>query len=225
MKNGFVIYGFIVYHWKRVEDAVSRVNLIIYLKLYYLDKAMFHYYIEPKVIPDLLTEDEIEYLKKESIDKLEPSTVNKDTIVKSIRISESVWLESSDPIIKNIMKKCISRIDEPIGHCEDLQVVRYKSGGYYKPHHDSHPTWKNPRIYTFIMALNDEYEGGETSFPKLNIKFKFKKGDCLFFHNFDNYRVFTSSALHCGQHVKSGEKWICNLWVRKFPKSEPHHAQ
>jgi hypothetical protein len=27
----------------------------------------------------------------------------------------------------------------------------------------------------------------------------------------------TSKALHGGQPVKSGEKWICNLWVRKYP--------
>jgi prolyl 4-hydroxylase len=27
----------------------------------------------------------------------------------------------------------------------------------------------------------------------------------------------TSDALHGGQPVKSGEKWVCNLWVHKYP--------
>jgi prolyl 4-hydroxylase len=190
-----------------------------------MNKVMFHYYIEPKVIPDLLTEDEIEYIKKESINKLKPSTIDEGKILKSIRKSETAWLNIKDPIIRSVIEKCASRKDKPFTHCENLQVVRYKSGGYYKPHHDSNPTWKNPRIYTFIMALNDEYEGGETSFPKLNIKFKLKKGDCLFFHTLDNYEAFTSMALHDGQPVKSGEKWVCNLWVHKYLIPESHHAQ
>jgi hypothetical protein len=27
----------------------------------------------------------------------------------------------------------------------------------------------------------------------------------------------TSKALHGGLPVKSGEKWVCNLWVRQYP--------
>ena len=187
---------------------------------------MFHYYIEPKVIPDLLTEDEIEYIKKESIDKLKPSTTgdfHKDD--ESTRKSESAWLDPDDPIINNIMRKCSSRLKRSIECCEELQVVRYKSGGFYKQHQDCRNLYQNPRMYTFIMALNDDYEGGETSFPNLDIKFKLKKGDCLFFHTLDNYEDFTSLALHGGQPVKSGEKWICTIWVHKYPRPEPLHAQ
>ena len=186
-----------------------------------MNKVMFHYYIEPKVIPDLLTEDEIEYLKKESIDKLEPSTtgVNCVSTDKSIRKSESAWLDPNDPIMNNITRKCISHIDKPIGHCENLQVVRYKEGGYYVPHQDALfiDDCHNDRLYSFIIALNDDYEGGETLFANLDIKYKLKKGSVLFFHTSDNYEFETNMALHSGEPVKSGEKWICNLWVHKFP--------
>ena len=187
---------------------------------------MFHYYIEPEIIPNLLTEDEIEYIKKESIDKFKPSTIGDFYKVnESTRISETVFLLKDDPIINNLMKKCISRIDKPIECCEELQVVRYKSGGFYKQHQDCRNLYQNPRMYTFIMALNDDYEGGETSFPNLDIKFKLKKGDCLFFHTLDNYEDFTSLALHGGDTIKSGEKWICTIWVHNYPKPEPLHAQ
>ena len=181
---------------------------------------MFHYYIEPKIIPNLLTEDEIEYIKKESIDKLKPSTVGprgKYVNAEYIRKSESTWLDRNDPIINNLMRKCISRIDKPIGHCEQLQVVRYTEGGFFHPHQDCNIYEKNKRLYTFIIALNDDYEGGETSFPNLDIKYKLKKGGCLFFYNFDNDEFVTDMALHSGEPVKSGEKWICNLWVHKHP--------
>ena len=78
---------------------------------------------------------------------------------------------------------------------------------------------KNPRLYTFILALNDEYDGGETSFPNLKSEYRLHAGDALFFDTLDNYELETSKALHGGKPVKSGEKWICNLWVRKYPYS------
>jgi len=48
-------------------------------------------------------------------------------------------------------------------------------------------------MYTFIIALNDEYEGGETVFPNIRKQYRLEKAP-----------------------VKSGEKWICNLWVRMY---------
>jgi len=193
-----------------------------------MNRVMFHYYIEPKVIPDLLTEDEIEYIKKESINEFTPSTFGRNTALgvvdESFRKSETAWLSTDDPIIRSAVERCASRIDKSIGHCE-VQVVRYKTDGFYKPHQDVILKYlPNIRQYTFILALND-YEGGETSFPNLDIKFKLKKGDCLFFHTLDNYEFVTNMALHNGEPVKSGEKWICNLWVWKYPIPELHHAQ
>jgi hypothetical protein len=76
---------------------------------------------------------------------------------------------------------------------------------------------KNSRLYTFILALTDDYDGGETEFPNINKSFKLKAGDALFFNTLDNYGLDTSRALHGGKPVKSGEKWICNLWVRQDP--------
>ena len=193
-----------------------------------MNKVMFHYYIEPKVIPDLLTEDEIEYIKKESINKLSTSKVfntvdqNEGEYIADINLrnSDSMFIESNDPIINRIIKKCVGLTNKQFIHCEQLQVVRYKSGGFYKPHQDVEPFglgYSNKRLYTIIIALNDDYEGGETSFPKLDIKFKLKKGDALFFHTLDNYELKTDMAIHSGEPVKHGEKWICNLWVHKDP--------
>ena len=184
---------------------------------------MFNYYIEPKVIPDFLTEDEIEYIKKESINKLIPSGVfdnlhgeyNND---RSIRNSDSTSLEFGDPIVDNVIRRCVGLTNKPFINCEELQVTRYKPGGFYTPHQDAEPAYYiNRRLYTILIALNDDYEGGETSFPNLNIKYKLKKGDALFFHTLDNYELHTSMALHGGEPVKSGEKWVCNLWVHKYP--------
>ena len=182
---------------------------------------MFHYYIEPKVIPNLLTEDEIEYIKKKSIDKLEPSLVASGfggIFDDNIRKSEEVMLESNDPILNSVVRKCVGLTNKPFENAEGLQVLRYKEGGYFKHHQDVNPYFMiNRRLYTIMIALNDDYEGGETDFPGLNVEYKLKKGSALFFHTLDNHKLHTSLALHGGKPVKSGEKWICNLWVHKYP--------
>ena len=185
------------------------------LKKYVTNIVMFSYYIEPKVIPNLLTEYEIEYIKKESINNFVPSYIGDNSHV--IRKSETAYLNSNDPILNIIIKKCVGLTNKPFENCEQLQVLRYREGGYFKPHQDSPHEGENKRLYTFIIALNDDYEGGETSFPNLGIKFKLKKGDAVFFHTLDNREQYTSMALHAGEPVKSGEKWGVTLWVRQHP--------
>jgi predicted 2-oxoglutarate/Fe(II)-dependent dioxygenase YbiX len=176
-------------------------------------------YRKPVVIPNFISEEEIEHIKRESESKLKPSAVSLDFKVdESVRVSETAWLGLQDPIINRVANRCVSLTDRPIQNCEKLQVLRYKPGGFYKPHQDTFSDTKgNKRMYTIILALNDDYEEGETEFPNLHTKYKLKKGDALFFHTLDNYEFKTSKALHGGRPVKSGEKWICNLWVRKYP--------
>ena len=177
-------------------------------------------YEEPQVIPNFLTKVEMKHIMEKAETKLDVSTVAEDRkIDKNIRDSETAWLDTaSDPIVKRVAQRCVSLTDRPLANCEHLQVLRYKPGGHYKPHQDSFSDTKgNKRMYTVILALNDDYEGGETEFPNLKKKYKLKAGDALFFHTLDNYELMTSKALHGGRPVKSGEKWICNLWVHKYP--------
>lgn len=192
--------------------------MVILLFLIVLLAYLLPTYPKPVVIENFLSENERIHIKQEAKSKLQASTVDKDRRVdEQIRKSETAWLSTEDPIVRRVVERCVSRTDRPIENCEQLQVLRYKEGGHYNPHQDVFYQDKNKRLYTFIIALNDEYEGGETAFPHLNEKYKLKAGDALFFHTLDNYGLDTSDALHGGQPVKSGEKWVCNLWVHKYP--------
>jgi prolyl 4-hydroxylase len=174
-------------------------------------------YPEPVVMKDFISKEEREHIMKSAEDKLRPSTVTQDfKLDERVRKSETAWLDKRDPVVKGVMERCLEFTDRPIHNCEKLQVLRYKPGGHYTPHQDIFASDKNMRMYTFIIALNDDYEGGETSFPNLNKTYKLDAGDALFFNTLDNYELDTSKALHGGNPVKSGEKWICNLWVRKY---------
>ena len=192
--------------------------MVILLFLIVLLVYLLPTYPKPVVIENFLSEKECIHIKQEAKSKLHVSTVDKDRRVdEQIRKSETAWLSTEDPIIRSVVERCVSRTDRPIENCEQLQVLRYTEGGHYNPHQDVFYQDKNKRLYTFIIALNDEYEGGETAFPNLNEKYKLNAGDALFFHTLDNYGLDTTDALHGGQPVKSGEKWVCNLWVHKYP--------
>jgi|TARA_B110000977_G_scaffold129135_1_gene164708 alkylated DNA repair dioxygenase AlkB len=173
-------------------------------------------YPDPTVIENFLSESERRHIIQEASIKLETSMISRDKqINESIRKSETAWLNKEDPVVKGVIQRCLKYTDRPFENCEKLQVVRYKPGGHYKPHQDAFKDDKNMRIYTFILALNDGYDGGETEFPNLNKSYKLKAGDALFFDTLNNYDFLTSKALHGGKTVNHGNKWICNLWVRK----------
>ena len=176
-------------------------------------------YQKPRVIPKFISDEEIEHIKKKAESKFSTSTVAmNEPIDKTVRDSETAWLNLEDPVVNRVAERCVSLTDRPLKNCEKLQVLRYGSGGFYSPHQDTFSDVKgNKRMYTIILALNDDYEGGETAFPNLRMKYKLNKGDALFFHTLDNYGLMTSKALHGGLPVKSGEKWICNLWIHKYP--------
>jgi predicted 2-oxoglutarate/Fe(II)-dependent dioxygenase YbiX len=191
--------------------------MILLLFLILLILYLLPVYQKPRIFHNFLTPDERRHIMTEAEKELEPSVVSDDRVLdETIRKSETAWLSREDPVVDSVIRRCLKYIDRPIENCERLQILRYKPGGYYKPHQDIIDDGNNPRLYTFILALNDEYEGGETVFPVLDVEYKLKAGDALFFDTLDNYELETSKALHGGKPVKSGEKWICNLWVRKY---------
>jgi hypothetical protein len=194
----------------------SKMILLLFLILLVI--YMIPVYPQPKVYHDFITPEERKYIIERSEKELKTSLVSEDRYIDdSVRKSETAWLDRDDPIVRNVMERCLEYTDRPLANCEKLQVLKYKPGGFYKPHQDAFENDGNMRMYTFILALNDDYEGGETEFPNLGKEYKLRAGDALFFETLDNYELMTSKALHGGQPVKSGEKWICNLWVRKYP--------
>jgi predicted pyridoxine 5'-phosphate oxidase superfamily flavin-nucleotide-binding protein len=136
-------------------------------------------YQKPRVIPNFISDEEINHIKKEAESKFSTSTVAANgTIDKTMRDSETAWLDLEDPVVNRVAERCVSLTDRPLKNCEKLQVLRYGSGGFYNPHQDTFSDIKgNKRMYTIILALNDDYEEGETIFPNLRRKYKLRKGD------------------------------------------------
>lgn len=174
-------------------------------------------YRHPRVLSRMLTHEECDYIMETSRRRLKPSTVAQShDLDERVRRSDTAWLAKDDAIVQRVTRRLLKHCDRPVVNCESLQVVRYEPEGFYNPHHDAFRE-KNPRMYTFLIALNDDYEGGATSFPRLKKEYRLKKGDVLLFDTLDNYGLRNSAALHGGKPVLAGEKWIANLWVHVYP--------
>lgn len=191
------------------------IILLAILTILFLMRPRYH---QPFIYRNFIPHETCDYIIEQVRDKLKPSTVSMKKVVDTdVRKSETAWLGTEDPIVKAVVDSCTSTTDRPLCNCEKLQVLKYTPGGFYKPHQDAFVGEKNMRKHTCIIALNDDYEGGETEFPNINKKYKLKKGDMLFFNTMNDWGMMTPEALHGGRPVTSGEKWICNLWIRTFP--------
>ena len=113
----------------------------------------------------------------------------------------------------------------PFANAEDLQVVKYKPNGYYKAHYDSccdkedcndFTELGGNRVITMVIYLNDDFDGGATKFINLNKEIKPDKYSGILFYSLNKAqnKCHTNSK-HAGMPVKSGEKYIANVWIRE----------
>jgi prolyl 4-hydroxylase len=178
-------------------------------------------------ILNFLTYEECDKIIELSKGKMVSSKVykpNEDLLDNKTRISEQCWLKDNDPFIKNISDKVKSYTNTHSNYLEDLQVVNYKPGGFFKPHYDACVGNKadcerlnkdGTRYLTVLFYLNDNLEGGETIFPKINKLVKPEKGKAVIFQNVDHNGAIITQSLHGGEPVKHGEKWIANKWIKQ----------
>jgi hypothetical protein len=70
------------------------------------------------------------------------------------------------------------------------------------------------RLITFLIYLNDDYDGGETAFPKLGFSHRGTLGGGIYFVNALADLQPDLRMLHAGCPTTRGEKWIITQFVR-----------
>ena len=132
-------------------------------------------------------------------------------------------VQDMDIVLEVIRNRISTATRIPVPVFEPTQVLHYDVGEEFKPHHDfldpANPDHGNllefgQRIATFLIYLNEEFEGGETQFPKVGIEFRGKAGDAIFWANVDREAQPDPLTLHAGLAPTSGEKWILSQWIR-----------
>jgi prolyl 4-hydroxylase len=205
--------------------------------------------VRPRVftIENFLTAKECQEVIRSGLDQgLTESTLytsplakqNRDT---STRSSSNAWLSrDTSSLTKKIYEKAaaLTKIDPNLFQnfhessaqyhsiAESLQIVRYKKGEEYTPHHDFiSPSINNryqpSRFATLLIYLNDVEEGGDTRFPRAvnnhsaeGLEITPKVGSAVLFYNALEDGNFDDLSQHGGNKVLAGNKWLANLWVR-----------
>jgi prolyl 4-hydroxylase len=84
------------------------------------------------------------------------------------------------------------------------QILRYGPDDHYVPHQDGGIGFES-RYFSVVCYLNDDFLGGETSFPGLGHMTKPVTGKAI---------VFPSHYLHGSVPVIRGEKFVIVSWLR-----------
>jgi hypothetical protein len=123
-----------------------------------------------------------------------------------------------------IQYRIAAAVGLPVANMEGQTVLHYEVGEQITEHFDfvnpRMPSYdeeirrRGERIITFLIYLNDDYEGGETDFPLLGVRHKGRRGQGLFFVNALPSGGPDSRTVHAGRPPTRGEKWLLSQFIR-----------
>lgn len=180
------------------------------------------------VFGGLLSDQECDAL----IELSRPRLVRSETVdnatggseVNAARTSDGMFFERGEtPLIAGIERRIAELVRWPLENGEGLQILRYRPGAEYRPHHDYfdpvHPGTARilqrggQRVGTIVMYLNTPEGGGSTTFPEVGLEVAPVRGNAVFF-SYDRAHPATKT-LHGGAPVLAGEKWVATKWLRQ----------
>ena len=133
-------------------------------------------------------------------------------------------LVNADVVVLLVRERLAATFGYDASAMEAPQLLHYAVGQQFAPHFDflddAIPAYAQSvaalgqRFATLLVYLNQDYEGGETDFPKLEYRFRGRTGDALMFANTDANGQADRRMLHAGLSPTAGEKWVLSQWVR-----------
>ena len=140
--------------------------------------------------------------------------------VDAVRNNNMSWVDNDHPMVRSLNQRIAALTGIPLENQEPLQVLHYRPGEEYLPHHDAFTPGNRQlehggnRIATVILYLNSVLAGGGTFFPEMDMRVFPHAGLGLFFRSVKDGQVLQKS-LHAGEPVLQGEKWIATKWIRE----------
>lgn len=179
-----------------------------------------------KEIENFITSEEARYLMN-MIDKY----ANKSMVVaggkqmnkfSEARTSYTSNLIANDPTVETLHKRIAKYLGQPLHKGESLQGQRYEKGQYFRSHYDyfkgdsyeKNCLSSGNRTYTFMLYLNDNFEGGTTNFPHLKKEVKPLSCKAVVWNNLQ-HGVPNEYMQHSGEEVTKGTKYIITSWWRE----------
>jgi prolyl 4-hydroxylase len=177
------------------------------------------------VVRDFLTKKECEeviaLIDKDRV----PSGLLAPSADPEFRTSESCNLRITDKVNQQVEAKINALTGIPPRQGETIQGQRYAVGQQFKPHHDffytTEPYWPEQeksggqRTWTGMVFLNAPESGGQTYFPKANVRVTPRAGNLLLWNNLNEYGEPNPYSLHTGMPVEAGVKYVITKWYRE----------
>jgi prolyl 4-hydroxylase len=139
----------------------------------------------------------------------------------------SFTIFNADVVLSLIRDRIAAACSASVTHFEIAKLLHYSPGEQFALHADfieaktpelAHElAARGQRVATFLIYLNDGYEGGATQFPRLDWQYRGGRGDALLFSNVDAAGAPDYDTVHAGMPPTSGEKWVLSQWVRARP--------
>ncbi len=174
-----------------------------------------------EVIPNFLSGEEcrdlIDYCEKicfsQSLVLQRRGVIVDEVADPNIRSSTSALLfDRNFPVLAKIYQLCADLEGVSPLDIETIQCVRYTDGQKFRPHFDG--STDLPRLTTYLIYLNDCFEGGETYFSMFDQSVVPVTGTCLRFQSCDRQGRIIWQSEHGGMPVTKGVKYALNIWVR-----------
>ena len=154
------------------------------------------------------------------------NAVNQEDLVSNTRTNSVANFSLADIELLDVLLqvKMSYACQIPMSHMEAPAVLHYGAGEEASNHYDfvdpNTPDYaaeiarNGQRVMTFLIYLNEDYEGGETNFPTLGVSHKGRRGGALYFANAHADMQPDTRMLHAGRPPASGEKWIVSQFIR-----------
>lgn len=133
-------------------------------------------------------------------------------------------LVSSELIHLLVQHRMAAASGFPLHNMEATAILHYAVGEEITNHFDfvdpDIPNYEQEiarngqRVMTFLIYLNDDYDRGETEFPKLGVTYKGRRGEGLYFINALDDGSPDLRTVHAGRPTANGEKWIVSQFIR-----------
>lgn len=168
----------------------------------------------------------------ELVDLAQPRLARSETVdtatgaseINAARTSDGMFFARAEtPLVERVERRIAALLRWPVERGEGLQVLRYRPGAEYRPHHDYFDPRRpgtaavlqrgGQRVGTLLIYLRSPGRGGATTFPDAGLEVAPVAGNAVFFA-YDRPEPSTLT-LHGGAPVLEGEKWVATKWLRE----------
>ena len=178
-----------------------------------------------QILPEFITSDECKNLIGLINKDLNESTVGLggERVVDDSRKSETTFLCDCSKMVMALKHKIAKQLDVNVNQLEGLQGQKYSKEGYFNDHHDAFDPVNlkkfglksGNRIKTLMIYLNQECEGGLTTFPVVDRSFMPLTGCAITWDNLKEDGKIQPAAKHKAERVAFGEKYVVTAWCRE----------